>query len=213
MPIPETCPMCGGPRREFRVSRSTGRARCEGCGEIFEADDSEEAPWLGIGEDAGDDPGADRVRNPAYVLSAVGVLSACMTLLWFGGLAVTLLTESPPVRADAAPAEATGQVIGYYLGTLTPPAVSLGMTILILIGAHQMRTRRSWGWALGGTIAAMTPCLNLIFLLGLPLGVWILIVLFKPEVKAAFRRSAPGPVAARFAARGAAEGEPFGPRS
>ena len=208
MPIPAVCPMCGGPRRDFRVSRSTGRARCEGCGEIFEADDGEADL-----ESEEDDPAADRLRNPAYALFAIGVLSACMTLLWFGGLAVTLLTDSPPVRADAAPAEATGQVIGYYLGTFTPPAVSLGMTILILIGAHQMRTRRSWGWAVGGTLVAMTPCLNLIFLLGLPLGVWILIVLFKPEVKAAFGRSAPGPVAARFAARGAAEGEPFGPRS
>lgn len=36
-------------------------------------------------------------------------------------------------------------------------------------------------------ILAMIPCVSPCCLLGLPLGIWALIVLLKPEVKAAFQ--------------------------
>ncbi len=39
----------------------------------------------------------------------------------------------------------------------------------------------------GNRAAAMIPCVSPCCLLGLPLGIWALIVLVKPEVKAAFQ--------------------------
>ena len=39
------------------------------------------------------------------------------------------------------------------------------------------------------TIIAMVPCISPCCLVGLPIGIWALVVLMKPEVKAAFRAS------------------------
>ncbi|RPI70303.1 MAG: hypothetical protein EHM45_25030 [Desulfobacteraceae bacterium] len=56
------------------------------------------------------------------------------------------------------------------------------VTVLMIFGGIRMKKLQSWGFS----ILAMIPCLSPCCLIGLPIGIWTLIVLMKPEVKAAF---------------------------
>jgi len=67
------------------------------------------------------------------------------------------------------------------------PAALLGLPlgIVIILGAAQMRSLRSYELAITSSILAMLP-LTLGSFIGLPLGLWAFLVLRKPEVKAVF---------------------------
>ncbi len=55
-------------------------------------------------------------------------------------------------------------------------------------GALRMKQLRSYNFAMVGVIIAIVPCTTYICcMLTMPLGIWALVVLMKPEVKAAFR--------------------------
>jgi predicted Zn finger-like uncharacterized protein len=60
----------------------------------------------------------------------------------------------------------------------------LGM--FILIASIQMARRRTYGLAMAGAIAAMINVGNLCCCLGLPFGIWAIVVLVRPDVRAAF---------------------------
>lgn len=71
------------------------------------------------------------------------------------------------------------------------------LAAIVLCGALKMRRLEAYGLAIAASILAMLPC-HLGFPVGLPVGIWALIVLSKPEVKAAFnerkrQRAAGGP--------------------
>jgi hypothetical protein len=76
-------------------------------------------------------------------------------------------------------------VIGFYaafgIGNL------LG-SVLSMLGGSLMCARKARGFAILASIITAIPCLtSACCLLGLPIGIWALIVLFQPDVKAAFR--------------------------
>lgn len=58
---------------------------------------------------------------------------------------------------------------------------------VILLGGFKMLKVQTWGLALAATILFMLPCGSFCCCIGLPLGVWFIIVLNKPEIKSAFR--------------------------
>lgn len=57
---------------------------------------------------------------------------------------------------------------------------------LVIFGGIQMMKLKSYGLSMAASIIAMIPCVGPCFCLGLPVGIWSLVVLNKPEVKAAF---------------------------
>ena len=63
-------------------------------------------------------------------------------------------------------------------------AILLG--VVILLGAFKMMKLQSWPFALIATIIAMIPCIWPCCCIGLPIGIWSLIVLLNKDVKAAF---------------------------
>jgi|SRR5208282_2076123 len=63
---------------------------------------------------------------------------------------------------------------------------ALAMSVLVLIGAAKMQALRSFEFAFAAAILAMIPCLTPCCVLGLPFGIWALVVLNKPEVKSQF---------------------------
>lgn len=65
--------------------------------------------------------------------------------------------------------------------------IGLIMAVVVFLGASKMKNAESYGFAMAAAILAMIPCVSPCCLLGLPLGIWALIVLLKPEVKAAFQ--------------------------
>jgi tRNA A-37 threonylcarbamoyl transferase component Bud32 len=117
-----------------------------------------------------------RLRVPAGVLIACGVLR-CLGFLF---LAVSL---------------------AYRAAGLTEITLLLVMILtggFIIAGAWHMLRLRKYGLALAGSILAMLPLgafaggiltmlpLGLGYLIGLPFGIWALVVLTRPETKAAF---------------------------
>ncbi|WP_240360408.1 hypothetical protein [Pyxidicoccus caerfyrddinensis] len=57
---------------------------------------------------------------------------------------------------------------------------------LIFLGALKMRGLQSYGLAMTAGILALIPCCGPCGCFGIPLGIWALVVLRKPEVRAAF---------------------------
>jgi hypothetical protein len=62
----------------------------------------------------------------------------------------------------------------------------VGLGLLVTVGAIQMLRRRTYGLAMASSILAMLNITNCCCLLGIPFGIWALVVLARPEVKAAF---------------------------
>jgi len=62
-------------------------------------------------------------------------------------------------------------------------SITLLIGILMLFAGVKMRRLESYGLCMTASILAMIPCLSCCFLAGLPVGIWALVVLSKPEVK------------------------------
>ncbi|HVS03200.1 MAG TPA: hypothetical protein VMT16_10565 [Thermoanaerobaculia bacterium] len=131
------------------------------------------------------DPAA-QVNGPAIgliVTAVVGILFAIIGLIMnLFGLGTAGL--------GGFGGEDYGQYMNYMSGGLGVMSSLIGLVIggfLIWVGM-QMRMLRQWTAALIGSILAMIPCISPCCLIGLPIGIWSLIVLNKPEVKAAFTK-------------------------
>jgi hypothetical protein len=65
--------------------------------------------------------------------------------------------------------------------------IGLAVGVVILMGALKMKNLTSYGFAMTSAILAMVPCVSPCCLVGLPIGIWAVVVLTDPAVKAAFR--------------------------
>ena len=75
-----------------------------------------------------------------------------------------------------------------FSGTIGVVSSIIGILVsgVIFLGAMKMKKLESYGFAMAATIIAMVPCFSPCCVLGLPIGIWALVVLLKPEVKSAF---------------------------
>jgi len=64
--------------------------------------------------------------------------------------------------------------------------VDIFIAALIIYAALKMKDLKHWGLAVAASILAMIPCISPCCIIGLPIGIWCLVVLMKPEVKEAF---------------------------
>jgi hypothetical protein len=126
-----------------------------------------------------------RVSGPAIALLVTGILGVPLQLY---GLVMHLASggrSTPPMPMLDPNLQRFFQVMNGPLG-LVLGLVGLVMTVLIILGALKMKNLRSYQFAYVMSILAMIPCLSPCCLLGLPFGIWALVVLSKPEIKAQF---------------------------
>jgi len=64
--------------------------------------------------------------------------------------------------------------------------IGMLMAVVVFMGALKMKNLQNYGFAMTAAIVAMVPCVSPCCWIGLPIGLWALIVLNKPEVKSAF---------------------------
>ncbi|NIN93339.1 hypothetical protein GTO36_10265 [bacterium] len=64
--------------------------------------------------------------------------------------------------------------------------VGLLVAGFIIYASLKMKELTQWGLCVAASIIAMIPCISPCCIVGLPIGIWCLVVLTKPEVKAAF---------------------------
>lgn len=60
------------------------------------------------------------------------------------------------------------------------------LNALIFFGALKMKNLQSYGLAMTAGILSLIPCCGPCVCLGIPLGIWALVALRKPEVRASF---------------------------
>jgi hypothetical protein len=116
----------------------------------------------------GGGPAADAVRGPGAALIACGIIN------WLTLTAIALVLAARQQSLSDLPATALA-VIG---------VAGLVMSGLIMLAGFQMRAMRSHGACVVGCLLAMiaTPG-NII---GLPIGIWALATLMRPDVRSAF---------------------------
>ncbi len=133
------------------------------------------------GPDGSREEAMRRLNGPAIGLMVTGGLGILASLL---GVVMRLVggTQMPPgLPPEFAQAiEMLNGPVGYL-----SDAVSLVIFGLIIFGAFKMKNLQSYGLAFGISILAMLPC-QCCCVLGLPFGIWALVVLNKTEVKSQF---------------------------
>jgi len=96
---------------------------------------------------------------------------------------------SPEFRQVLEENPEMGEMLRSYVGG-SPLLAFLGLIInaLIIIGGARMLQLRGWGLSLTGAIAACFPCLGgCCCLIGIPLGIWAIVILNREEVREAFQ--------------------------
>ncbi len=150
------------------------------------------------------DAALSAVQGPAIGLIVVGMMNLLPIL---GLLCLAAFAFSwDRIEVQSAMLPQPGATMGPLMATIQPgPTVPLGaggvtyswlallpiillhvpVALLQILGGIKMRRLESHGLATLASIVAMMPC-QFGFLVGLPVGIWSLIVLSRSEVKAAF---------------------------
>jgi len=128
---------------------------------------------------------AQQVQGPAIGLLVVGALGVLAQLI---GLAANIFGVGMSGLQDmGGGSAATDRYLQYFSGGIGIVVGIIGLAIygFVIWAALQMKQLRKWTLAVVASIAAMLPC-SCCCIVGLPIGIWALIVLMKPEVKSAF---------------------------
>lgn len=123
----------------------------------------------------------DQIKGPAIGLMATAGIGAAFQVL---GLVVNLTGAG--MGALARGNQGMPNMMSGGIGAVFS-VIGLIMSVVVFMGASKMKNAESYGFAMAAAIIAMIPCVSPCCLLGLPLGIWALVVLMKPEVKAAFQ--------------------------
>lgn len=124
---------------------------------------------------------ARRVNAPAICLMLYAGLGL---LLWLVGSASNAMRFGP--LGQPFPAEIDRRVM---MGVLvTSSFMQFVCMLLTLVGGLQMLRLRSYPLAWAAAIIAIIPCFSPCCLLGMPLGVWAIVVLSDPAVRSGFGR-------------------------
>jgi hypothetical protein len=120
------------------------------------------------------------------ILSALGALTALSLLAGGPAMVRALVGLVPNMPADQKQQmlEAASQ---RNLANMAPTMFVVVLCGLTFFGALQMRSLKNFGLAMASAILVMVPCGSYwCCCLGLPIGIWALVTMNKPEVKSAF---------------------------
>ena len=125
----------------------------------------------------------ERVKGPAISLLVTGILGTVVQVLNL----VFVLAGVGMAAAYGGREEGLQTMIRGPLGMIQA-VIGMGVGGLIIFGSLQMMKLKNFPLSMATSIVAMIPCISPCCLLGLPFGIWALVVLNKPEIKAAFTK-------------------------
>ena len=137
----------------------------------------------------------EAVNVPSILILALAGLGALFALLGLisaasGGdnaMAQMLMKFMPPEQRDQMANALAQQAQGGRGRGIIQSVIGLAFSGLTIFGALQMRNLKSFGLAMTAAILVMLPCASsACCCIGIPIGIWALVVLNKPEVKSAF---------------------------
>ena len=128
----------------------------------------------------------DLVNGPGIGLIATGALNI---LLGIFRVVISLTGFGMGLFSGAAGAnDEMTKMIMSMAGTVGVVFGALGVVCggITLLGGLKLRKLQSFGFCMTACILAMIPCTSPCCLVGLPVGIWTLVMLSKPEVKSQF---------------------------
>ncbi len=130
-----------------------------------------------------------QVSIPSILLIVTGALGLAVGLFGIMQAAIGTNEVDPALLAGMPPeqAELLLQIVqGAQSGGLVINFLVLATSAFVIFGALKMRKLESHGLAVAASVVALLPCVGPCCCIGLPAGIWSLIVLMKAEVKTAF---------------------------
>lgn len=127
----------------------------------------------------------DRVSTPATLLIVTGSLGLVLQVL---GAVVNVIQM---VGLGAVQPGAGGGMEMLLLSGgfgVVSSLIGIAISTIVILGGLKMKRLESHTWAMTSAIVALIPCISPCCLLGLPFGVWALVVLNDPQVRMAFRQ-------------------------
>lgn len=125
---------------------------------------------------------SQQVSGPAIGLLVTGIIGAIFSVVAL--ISVSIGTGLSTLW-DYDFAE---KYVDFYEGAAGIGSSFVGILVaaFIIYAALKMKDLTQYGLAMAASILAMIPCISPCCLIGLPIGIWCLVVLTRPEVKAAF---------------------------
>lgn len=121
-----------------------------------------------------------KVHGPALGLKITAGLGAAAQVL---SIAMNVLGIG--MGATQGGEDAMASMMGGTIGIVFS-LIGIAVAVFLWITAGKMENLQSYNLCLVGSIVAMVPCISPCCIVGLPIGIWAVIVLAKPEVKSAF---------------------------
>jgi hypothetical protein len=123
----------------------------------------------------------DAVNMPGLlmmVVGGIGVLNGIYSLISGGNNPMAgQLARNPQAAEWAARVQSAGPVLAI---------VFILASAFVAFGGFKMRSLQSFGLVMAACVVAVIPCLSPCCCLGIPFGIWGLVVMNKPEVKSSF---------------------------
>ena len=179
-----SCPQCGKPL-ESPVPLPS-QAQCPYCMTVF-------TPTAPVFAPAGARPSwaEAAVQGPAIGLLVVGILNLLLALLGAAGNTRSLVAPQPIVLPPNFPIRIPPELL-----KPSPEQIAIGLAMnatgaiigtVSILGAWRMRRLRSYGLAMTSSVLSMIPCVTCCFCLGIPLGLWSIVVLSRAEIRDSFQ--------------------------
>jgi Flp pilus assembly protein protease CpaA len=127
------------------------------------------------------DPAA-QVSSPSVGLLVTGVVGGILSLL---GLILNAIgTSVIPFVKDSL----DERYMDLWEGAAGMASSFIGIVVAVFIiyAALKMKELSQYGLCMAASILAMIPCISPCCIIGLPIGIWCLVILTRPDVKAAF---------------------------
>ncbi len=125
-----------------------------------------------------------QATGPAIGLLITGIVGAFFALFTVLGIGLGSLAMFGRRWIDDVP-DWYGEMFegAFAMGSAV---VGLAVAVFIIFAALKMKDLQQWGLAVAAAVLAMLPCISPCCLIGLPVGIWSLVVLMRPEIKSAF---------------------------
>ena len=128
---------------------------------------------------------AAQVSGPSIGLLVTGIIGGIFSLLGlfmsFLGTSISSMMADRLDEFDDRYAEMFEGVAG-----IATSFIGIVVAAFIIYAALKMKALSQYGLCMAASILAMIPCISPCCIIGLPIGIWCLIVLSRPEIKTAF---------------------------
>lgn len=134
---------------------------------------------------------SNKVAAPAICLMVAAGLNILLSFYWIFSGFNALLTSDQFAKDLNARGRISGDQFASMMNTTGVICVFWGIIGLlcagvIILAGIKFKSLQSYNLVMAGTVLAMIPCTGPCCIVSLPLGIWALVVLMSPDVKAAF---------------------------